>query len=41
MLVLVSLFARSGGHREKRGLVGRIFKRVWDRYGGLGSGGGA
>jgi sulfate/thiosulfate transport system permease protein len=40
MLVFVSLFARSGSHGEKRGVVTRIFKRVWDRYGGLGSGGG-
>jgi sulfate/thiosulfate transport system permease protein len=40
MLILVSLFARSGTHGEKRGLIGRLFFRVWNRYGGLGSGGG-
>jgi sulfate/thiosulfate transport system permease protein len=40
MLVLVSLFASSGTHREKKGLISRIFSRVWNRYGGVGSGGG-
>ncbi len=35
MLVLVSLFARSGPHSEKRGIVLRLFKRMWDRSGGV------
>ncbi len=34
LLVLVSLFARSGSHGEKRGIVARIFKRGFDRAGG-------
>src|SRR5215213_9403621 len=35
LLVGVSIFARSGVHGEKRGAFARIFKRVFDRAGGV------
>ncbi len=35
LLVGVSLFARSGAHGEKQGVFGRVFKRVFDRGGGV------